>query len=374
MPQLSLQRINPRDLLLPEGENIRTRPVPSQGLIDSIRDLGGLLQPVVARATEDGIVVRMGARRTLAAIEAGLDEIDVLITDAGDDEVRRIVEQWAENTTSEPLTVADQVAAVGRLFDLHVPAGQVGKRLALSRSQVTAARRAAGSDVAREALAGGRQLTLPEAGLLAEFDGTPSRVAHILEAIDNGWSLSHIAQRWRDDDKRAAAVDAEAARLMGEGAVIADPPASWMSYAGEWLDGDGQPFTAESHAACPGHQLVVGWNHVDDTVRVRAVCDDPDGHGHQPGPAVAQTRDALARRGAPDGPADGDAAGDAARAAAAEVRQLNRAWRSAATVRQEWVAALLARRAPPADALRLILAELAAGNPALTRAMERGHR
>ena len=50
--------------------SVRTDATPDKTLIESVRDLG-VLVPVVAVRTEDGVRVRYGHRRTRAAIEAG---------------------------------------------------------------------------------------------------------------------------------------------------------------------------------------------------------------------------------------------------------------------------------------------------------------
>ena len=52
----------------------------------------------------------------------------------------------------------------------------------------------------------------------------------------------------------------------------------------------------------------------------------------------------------------------------------NKAWRSAETVRREWLARFITRKTPPAGAEALVCAALISGHHSLTRAMQEGHR
>ena len=66
-----MEQIDPSTLLV--DTNVRTDATPDKTLIESVRDLG-VLVPVVAVRTEDGVRVRYGHRRTRAAIEAGAED------------------------------------------------------------------------------------------------------------------------------------------------------------------------------------------------------------------------------------------------------------------------------------------------------------
>src|SRR5688572_1927000 len=52
----------------------------------------------------------------------------------------------------------------------------------------------------------------------------------------------------------------------------------------------------------------------------------------------------------------------------------NKAWRSAETVRREWLARFITRKTPPAGAEALVCAALVSGDHIFTRAMQEGHR
>jgi ParB family chromosome partitioning protein len=75
-----------------------------------------VLVPIVAIDTPDGVRVRFGHRRTLAAVEAGLDTVPVLIVDPGSEDpdsesaqIDRLVTQHVENAHRAGLTTADEV-------------------------------------------------------------------------------------------------------------------------------------------------------------------------------------------------------------------------------------------------------------------------
>jgi ParB family chromosome partitioning protein len=106
------------------------------------------------------------------------------------------------------------------------------------------------------------------------------------------------------------------------------------------------------------------------------ICADPHAHGHKGHYPTRQAGQAAQ----PDGDA-GDQASAAADAAAKRARaerrlviENNRAWRSAETVRRTWLAGLLARKAPPAGALRFILTEIAAAHWTLCSSLGQGHQ
>ncbi|WP_051515475.1 ParB/Srx family N-terminal domain-containing protein [Candidatus Blastococcus massiliensis] len=74
-------------------------------LVASVRDLGVLVPIVAVRTAEGRLRVRFGHRRTLAAIDAALSTVPVVVAadEASDDaaEIERLVTQWPR-TSTEP--------------------------------------------------------------------------------------------------------------------------------------------------------------------------------------------------------------------------------------------------------------------------------
>ena len=107
-----------------------------QQLAASIRETG-LIQPILVRPTEDPnkYAIIAGERRWLAAKEAGLEFVPVIIKDINDREALKIA--IIENIQREDLNVIEEAEAYQRLIDEHnytqdMIAAQVGK----SRSHI----------------------------------------------------------------------------------------------------------------------------------------------------------------------------------------------------------------------------------------------
>ena len=155
--------------------------------------------------------------------------------------------------------------------------------------------------------------------------------------------------------------------------------ARWWQELDNLHDDQGEPLTEASHRDCPGHAALVlqQWARdldADGGYRAAAattwICFDPQVHGHAgqyPG-APAPVGGASAE----DSEADAEAAADRARAGRRRVIANNRSWRSAETVRRQWLAQFLARKSPPKGALRFLLGEFARGHWALCQSLGAG--
>ena len=79
------------------GQHPPHRPSWARSSCSSVRE-HGVLVPIVAIRTEQGVQVRYGQRRTLAAIEAGRPSVPVMVLSGEPGpELDRIIEQWHEN-------------------------------------------------------------------------------------------------------------------------------------------------------------------------------------------------------------------------------------------------------------------------------------
>lgn len=131
----TLTDINPADLLV--DTNIRTDLNLDTAFTGSIKERGVIVS-IVAQATEEGIRVIAGHRRTAAALAAGLPTVPVVIIDTPG-EADRIIDQLAENDHRTGLTATDRVNAVHQLALLGVSAAQITKRTKITRDTVDAA-------------------------------------------------------------------------------------------------------------------------------------------------------------------------------------------------------------------------------------------
>jgi ParB family chromosome partitioning protein len=387
-----VRHLDPRTLLV--DRNLRTDPALTPDFVGSIRDHGVLI-PIVAVEADDGVRVRYGQRRTLAAVEAGRPTVPVVVIgpDADDraTEIDRLVTQWAENEQRAGLTDRDRLAGVEQLAAFGLSAADISRRTRTPRPRVEAALTVAASPLARDAAGRHDFLDLTQAAVLAEFAGDDKAVETLLSAARHG-GFDHTAQRLRDRRADRAEQARATEALTAQGVRVVDQPAHTDAARHlAQLDHDGTPLTPETHAACPGHAayLVAGYEPAgapdgDDgdgnedgdgdgdgaspgyqrVFQPRYVCTDPDAHGH------------VDRYPPPAGTGPGRPAGPLSEQDKAERREVienNKAWRSATTVRREWLRTFAARRAAPRGAGRFAAACLAAGDHELRRALERGH-
>lgn len=180
--------------------NVRKDAGLTPEFVASIRELG-VLEPVIAHRKGDGTVhVLMGQRRTLAAVEAKLAAIPVVVIDSPE-EADRIITQVVENIQRAELRHADQAAAFQQLSLLGMPAAKIAKKMGRTKADVEQGIAAKSTDAGAKALEDGHDF---EAALIfAEFAADPDATKEIESVMaDEPDQLHHVAQQLRD--KRAA--------------------------------------------------------------------------------------------------------------------------------------------------------------------------
>lgn len=206
-PKHELLDVDPSTLII--GTNIRRRPR-TDDLIPSLK-ANGMLQPILAERTDDGITVVDGQRRTLAAIEAGLKSVPVLVTAKAEDKMR-LAAQFVSNEHRQALDAADRADAVRELALFGMSAAQIQKRTGLDKDVVSTLSKipASTTEAVREV---GGTFDLDTLTHLAEIDGEPEHAAALeeLKALpedadpyDREWILRSAAQQVR----RRKAIDA----------------------------------------------------------------------------------------------------------------------------------------------------------------------
>lgn len=354
----TLQMIDPATLVI--DTNVRLDATTAKTFVASIKQ-HGVLQPIVGHTHEDGTVhVRMGQRRTLAAVEVGLDTVPVVVlpAQASDDDATRIIEQLAENDHRAAITDKDRVMAVDALTGLGLSAAQIQRRTNRPKAEVEAALAVNATPTAREAVQAAT-LTLEQGAVLAEFADDEEATAALMRAAEGGHGFGHKAQRLRDDRARSAAHDREAQALAGAGVKVIIPP----NYVdkGEHpkarrvdelvtIDGKSDVDPSE-HAACPGHAAEVkAWRDEQAEGGYSAVvtyyCTDPKINGHRPrfeDTNAKKSRDEMT-----------EAEREQAKAERRELIANNKAWESAETVRLAWLADWLTRKTAPKETAAFI--------------------
>ena len=223
---LPLVLADPATLLL--TTNVRADARLDKPFVASVRD-HGVLVPIVAHRTADGeLSVLYGARRTLAAVEAGRAQVPVYVVDVPEEgkarEVFRLVRQLVENDHRDPLRDGERVAAYQQLSLLGLTATAIARRVHRRVGEVRSGLAVAGSEVAVAAL-DRFDLTLAHATVLAEFDGDADAVKTLTDtARTDPGRFEHVAQRLRDKRATDAARAAVAAELAAAGVRVVEEP------------------------------------------------------------------------------------------------------------------------------------------------------
>ncbi|MGH3847494.1 MAG: ParB/RepB/Spo0J family partition protein, partial [Pseudonocardiaceae bacterium] len=179
-----LRWVDPRELIL--SDNVRTDAALDKGFIADVAERG-VRQPVPVRRDESGrLVVRTGQRRVLAAIEAGLDRVRVLIedeklTDERAQTIDRLLDQLGENEHRSGLGEADEARATQQLLGLGLSARQIARRRHLPTKRVTTAAAVAQNQLALDAVTEG-VLDLAQAAIVAEFTDDQAAVTTLTSA------------------------------------------------------------------------------------------------------------------------------------------------------------------------------------------------
>lgn len=194
--------IDPRELII--GDNVRTAVELERGFVADIKDRG-VRQIIPVRRDESGrLVVQTGQKRVLAAIEAGLDRVRVIIetpvlTDERDRMVDRILDQLGENEHRSAISDAEEARATQQLLGLGLTAGQIARRRHIPAKRVKTAAAVAHNEVAMDAVAEGL-LDLAQAAVVAEFSDDQTAVLALRTAASTRpEQFDHITQQLRDD-------------------------------------------------------------------------------------------------------------------------------------------------------------------------------
>lgn len=397
------------------GPNVRdevdTESAKFRAVVASIIELG-VLVPILARRDGDLVVVIDGQVRTLAAIEAGVESVPVLIRTAAskakDREIERLTKQVNTNDCRIALTDGQRAKAVTDMLDLGVSVTKIAKALQYDNRETAKTAGTAGrSQTARAALDAG-QLTLDQAAIVAEFDaeGDTAAVEKLLGArYDFRW----IAQRLLNDRaERKARAEAGTPYAERGFTLLEEEPAYGDPYlrADDLVTVDGGPVTDAVIDGAAGHWAVwlskedqftltatgevieedsIDWDTEDDlsaepeaglhhhkdigTVEVwvpEYFTADPDAAGVKPGPILAA---ALAAPAGDVDPADAEAVAQAAeqkrlaaeaaakeaeRAARRRTKALNVASLAATVVRKEFLSKFLTSKTLPKGAAKWI--------------------
>lgn len=410
--------VDPGSLIV--GVNVRADVQESREFEASIKTNGVQEVITVWQDDEGRLVVDRGQRRTLTACKVGTPSgtVPVRVMERPED-AGRIVGQLTENLHRAAMTATEEREAIEQLALLGVSAAQIAKRTAVKRDTVNAALTVAGSQAAKERMdqAG---LDLAQAVAVAEFEDDPQAVERIEEAIAYGRDLDHLLQRLRDERADREALAAEAEKYRAQGWPVLDPREAPPTY-GLRLDSlvrveDGQSLPECEWPHVPGAAVVVetDWQKIptepgddeatgqqegqevedqgeqwDDTeddegedgyrwgvVYVPVwICTDPAAAGLCARHEYLRAQRTDQSPTAPEaGQEEAEAAKEAQRAERRRVIDNNKAWRSAETVRRQWLANFVTRKSAPKEAEALICAAVLTGPHWLRQGFESSHQ
>jgi ParB family chromosome partitioning protein len=390
---LTVEYVDPATVLL--GGNIRRDPRLDADFVASVRR-SGVRTPCPAVRTADGqVMLEFGSRRLAAAalivdgIPAGDDRrlvLPVFVTGdentTRDGQVTRLCDQFDENEHRAGLTAQDKAAFVQALLDFKVPQAEIRKRTGLDKAALASAVMVAASP---RLMAGPPLPDMVMAARIAEFETTGDEEAVTAlhaEVASGPGAFQHAAQLFTDTQAERfgkrdliAKLAAAGVFLLAEnddGVVVtpAGTQITWRQHINQLTDAAGKNLTEKNHAKCPGHAAYLrrGWQGGGRVWDAVYVCADPEVHGHLERNASSSSKK--------------DPSPDAQEQAAKQRRiviDCNKKWRSARTVRQNWLRnELLPRKAAPDDALPVIFGAISGSwfdswDRSLSEAISGGH-
>ena len=137
---MTLTEVNPNDLSI-DAQNERKTVENIDSLVDSIKKVG-VIQPPIARYNEDdGYTVVIGQRRTLAAREAGLTDIPVIVMDWDDADALKASMTENMDLLTNRVPMKERAEALQRFWEMLGGEGmpvqsQLGNELGVPRETV----------------------------------------------------------------------------------------------------------------------------------------------------------------------------------------------------------------------------------------------
>lgn len=240
-----LEHLDPNAVVV--GANVRDDSIDlGKDFLASLTEHGVLVPLTAVRDADGSVRVLNGQRRCLAAREVGLASIPVYVMAQGADSeaeaaADRIIHQMVTNDQKSDLTDAQRARGIQQMLDAGFSATKIAKKLSVKRDTVNAAKAAASSDQAMDALASG-QLSLTEAAALAEFEDDEQAVARLLR-VAGSTQFDHTLSYLRRDREDALKAEAAAAPYAEKGyQVLATRPYGGGVYELEDLRrADGEP-------------------------------------------------------------------------------------------------------------------------------------
>ena len=334
------------------GHGLDPKDLDDAAFLASIRE-HGVLVPIVAVDGPDGALrIRMGHRRTVAAIATGRPTVPVMVVSDDGDDGGRIVHQVVENDQRRALTDGDRIGAFEQLAALGLTAEQIAAQTGATETRIAAALRVAASKPARTAAAK-YDLTIDQAAIIETFIDDKEAVQHLTEAAKSRPDqFDHVAAAMLAKRREAEAKQALVDKLKADGVpLIQQPPHERGATVEDLLSATRKAkagaarMSAREHKGCVGHVARIGseWKNTGRVPIIEYWCTDWHANGHKHSwKAKPGTSSSTATAG-----------GGMTEAQKCERRTVianRKAWTPAAEVRRKWIADLIGRGTPPKGA------------------------
>ncbi len=280
----TIARVDPKTLVI--APNVRKNTKITKAFIASIQE-HGVKVPIEVHDVGGALEVLDGQRRTLAAIDAGVADVPIVITAASEDASARIVDQLVMNEQREQLTRGERVHAVQELALIGVPAGEIAKRTSVDKKDIDKAIKVANSAPALAAV-DEHEITLDQAAELVEFEGHPAVLKDLIERARADRQFDYAVREARTKIKLEASKKDLTAKLKRDG--VPKVKETDLSHYGDSKPGSvlsrltdekGKEITPAAHKKCPGHSayLSAGWG--ADKATIVYGCTDWEANGHK---------------------------------------------------------------------------------------------
>ena len=355
---LSLVSVDPAELAV--DANVRSDLALTPEFVASVAR--GIIQPIVAYRDTLGVLrVLTGHRRAVAAVEAGLARVAVVVHPAPGDETERIVDQLTENELRTDLSTRDRARTYQQLALMGASAGSIAKRVSVKPADVEQALRVAESPKVAAALEEKPDLPLDLAAGMAELaalaagdEDADSEVAELARVVEeSGVGEARVELEYRLGQARRVVREREVIERFAAAGVTAW--FGWTNPEGAVGLSDltarpgkgntpGPTMSLREHADCParGVRLMLDEKQEGGVREVAHYCLDWKTSGHY-------KRAAANTSGATSGPRSAE---EKDRRRAGKERRDRIA--AVTKVRHAFVKDLLQRKTLPADAVVLV--------------------
>lgn len=341
---MEIREVAPGDLIV--AANVRRDVALTKEFVASVKQ-HGVKVPVLVQEGPTGLEVLDGQRRTLAAVEAGLSVVPVVVQAVVADDGQRIVDQLVVNEHRSGLTNADQVEAIRDLALFGLSASAIAKKVGEKKATVDVALKVAAVPAAVEMMRE-KQVSLEDAAMLAEVAEVDEEfAAELTEKLSRGYNIAHTVSDWRLE-RQAAAIARE---LEGLGVQVVeyigwdedDPRKVQELFLDEGLTQRLSDVDEAEMKKIAGDGLVaythVGWRGGDRAVQIGYGV-----RGWRDRGLFGRDRSGFSKSSKPSTPEEAEALKAERRAA----RERTKAWQIATETRLVFLQGLLQRKALPA--------------------------